>query len=162
MDSISPQPETINTTNEPDTQLLAQQSSGAKWFYWIAALSLINSAIFAFGGNISFILGLAVTQVVDGLFEVAISSGAPSAIKAIAVVIDLAIAAMFALFGYYANKGMALAFIVGIVIYVFDGLVYLAVSDMLAAGFHAFALFFIIRGFLASRKLTAAAKYQLV
>lgn len=161
MDSIYPQSETTdttNTTNEPDPQLLAQIKSGSNWFYWIAGLSLINSAIFAFGGNVSFILGLAVTQVVDGIVEMAISSGVPSAVKAVAVVIDLIIAAMFALFGYYANKGMALAFIVGIVIYVLDGLVYLAVGDMLAAGFHAFALFFIIRGFLASRKLAADAK----
>jgi len=153
MDSIFPQTETNNIINEPDPQLLAQLKSGANWFYWIAGLSLVNSAIYAFGGQISFILGLAVTQVIDALSDTAIAAGAPTALKAVAVVIDLVITAMFALFGYYAGKGLIWPFIVGIAFYILDGLVYLAGGDMFAAGFHAFALFFIIRGFLASRKL---------
>lgn len=44
----------------PDTQgvnrnFLEQQcASGANWFYWIAALSLINSVIFISGGKSQF------------------------------------------------------------------------------------------------------------
>jgi hypothetical protein len=158
MESIfSQSQDKANETNETDPQLLAQLKGGANWFYWVAGLSLVNSIIFAFGGNVSFILGLAVTQVVDGLVDVAIASGAPSAVKAFAIVLDLIIAAMFGIFGYFAHKGIGLAFIIGIVIYILDGLVYLIVGDILAAGFHAFALFFIFRGFLARRRLATSA-----
>ena len=155
MQSIVPPDEnqTVNNTNEIDPDTLAQVRSGANWFYWIAGLSLINSAIFLFGGEISFILGLAVTQVIDGLVGAAIAEGAPGGLKVIAVGLDLVVAFIFVLFGYFSNKGLALAFIIGSIIYIFDGLIYLAVGDMLAAGFHVFALFFIIRGFLASRRL---------
>jgi thiosulfate reductase/polysulfide reductase chain A len=36
----------------------------ASWFYWIAALSLINSIIVMAGGNWHFIIGMGVTTVV--------------------------------------------------------------------------------------------------
>ena len=73
--------------------------------------------------------------------------------KFVAIVVNLVITAIFALFGYFANKRFAAAFIIGSVLYALDGLIYLALGSMFAAGFHVFALFFIIRGFLASRQL---------
>lgn len=157
MQSIVPPDENqpVNNSNEIDPDTLARMRGGANWFYWIAGLSLVNSAIFLFGGEVSFILGLAVTQVIDGLVGAAIAEGAPAGLKVIAVGLDLVVAFIFVLFGYFSNKGFALAFIVGSVIYILDGLIYLAVGDMLAAGFHVFALFFIIRGFLASRKVAS-------
>lgn len=153
MDSIFQDPEKEASNTEPDEDVIAQVRSGANWFYWIAGLSLVNSAIYAFGGDISFILGLAITQVVDGIADASIVEGAPAGLKFIAVGIDLVIAFIFILFGYFANKGLAWAFIVGSVVYIFDGLIYLLFDSMFAAAFHAFALFFIVRGFLASRKL---------
>lgn len=158
MEPIFTNPETENrqSSNEPDPETLAQVKSGANWFYWIAGLSLVNSAIYAFGGDISFILGLAVTQLVEGVADAAIAEGLPSMLKVVAVVVSLLISGVFALFGYYANKGMAAAFIVGIGLYVLDGLLYLALGSLFAAGFHVFALFFIVRGFLASRQIPKA------
>ena len=49
---------------------------------------------------------------------------------------------------------MAWIFIVGTVLYVLDGVIFLLFGDILSIGFHAFALFFIIRGFLAANKLS--------
>jgi len=94
--------------------------------------------------------------VCEGGTYAAMAEGLPSLLKAVAIVINLVINGMFALFGYYANKGVAVAFIVGIGLYVLDGLLYLAVGSMLAAGFHVFALFFIVRGFMASRQIAKA------
>ena len=155
MEPIFTNPATENhpVSNEPDPETLAQMKSGANWFYWIAGLSLVNSAIYAFGGEISFILGLAVTQLVEGIADAAIAEGLPSMVKGVAVVVSLLISGVFALFGYFANKGMAAAFVVGIGLYLLDGLLYLALGSMFAAGFHVFALFFIVRGFLASRQV---------
>jgi len=153
MESIFPQTETPNTDNEPDSALLAQLRSGAGWFYWIAGLSLVNSLIYAFGGEVTFIAGLAITQLIDGISDAFIAEGAPAALKAVATVFNVGLSILFALFGYFAGKGIGWVFIVGIVIYVIDGLLYLVLGSMFAAGFHAFALFFIIRGFIASHKL---------
>ena len=158
MEPIYTNPETENrpVSNEPDPEAVAQMKSGANWFYWIAGLSLVNSAIYAFGGDISFILGLAATQMAEGITDPAIAEGLPSFLKAVAIVINLVITGVFALFGYYANKGMAAAFIVGIVLYILDGLLYLAIGSLFAAGFHVLALVFIVRGFLASRSIAKA------
>ncbi len=140
----------------PDPVDPAHLRGGANWFYWIAGLSAINSAIFAFGGNTAFIAGLGFTQLADGVIDLSIQQGGPSVLKAVAVVFDIILIIVFALFGYFANKRFSAAFIVGILIYAADALLLLVLGAFLTAGFHAFALFFIIRGFLACRKINAA------
>jgi hypothetical protein len=125
-----------------------QCGSGANWFYWIAALSLINSIIFISGGNINFIAGLGITQLIDG-----ISSQFGPMAKYIALGFNIMIAGVFALFGFLANKKFSWAFIIGIIFYIIDGLLFLLVLDILAIAFHAFVLYYIFKGFFAVRKL---------
>lgn len=60
---------------------------------------------------------------------------------------------IFALIGYYANKAINAVFIGGMVIYAIDGIVWLLLGSLFAAGFHVFALVMIYRGFLASREV---------
>ena len=140
----------------PDLQELeARMKSGSTWFYWIAGLSGINSAIYAFGGDVAFLAGLGLTQVADALVDAAIESGLPAAVRYVAIVFNFVLVALFAFIGYYAGKRSSIAFIVGIVIYFFDALLVLLLGMWLGSAFHAFALFFIIRGFLACRTLNA-------
>ena len=140
-------------TQQPDAENVAKTKRGANWFYWIAALSLINSAIYVFGGNLSFIAGLAVTQIVDAVSDVAISYGLPSVFKAVAVVIDLAAAGLFVFFGYYAGRGSSSTFVAGITIYAIDAVLCLLIGSYFSAAFHGYALFSIVGGLLASRRL---------
>ena len=144
----------LNTEPEevsPETR--AQLKSGANWFYWIAGLSLINSAIFIFGGNVNFIAGLAYTQLIDAIFDASVSQGAPSGIIAVAAVIDLVVVVVFALIGYFSNKAINAVFIGGMLIYAVDGVIWLLLGSLFAAGFHVFALVMIFRGFMASREI---------
>jgi hypothetical protein len=136
-------------------ELEGRMKSGANWFYWIAGLSAINSAIYAFGGDVAFLAGLGFTQVADALVDVGIESGLPAAVKTVAIVFNFAVVALFAFIGYYAGKGSSIGFIIGIVIYFFDALLVLLLGMMFGAAFHAFALIFIVRGFLACRTLNA-------
>ena len=136
-------------------ELEAKVRSGANWFYWIAGLSAINSVIYLFGSPVSFLAGLGFTQLADALVDAAIDNGLPSAVKAVAVIFNFMLVAAFALFGYYANKRFSAAFVVGIVLYVLDAVLLLMLGIWFSAGFHAFALFFIIRGFLACRTINA-------
>lgn len=140
-------------TPKNDENTIRQLKNGADWFYWIAGLSLINSLILAFGGNFTFIAGLAITQIVNALAIAAVDQGMSSSVIAVAVVFEIICAGVFALFGYYANRGFAAAFIAGIVIYLLDALLAIVIGSWIGGAFHLFALFFIFRGFLASRKL---------
>ena len=138
---------------EPDAATLAQLKSGANWFYWIAGLSLVNSAIFAFGGQVSFIAGLAYTQIIDALADAAAGERGSPVIHAVAIVFDLILVAIFALIGYYANKAINAVFIGGMIIYAIDAVIWLLLGSYFAAGFHVFALFMIFKGFTASREV---------
>ncbi len=138
---------------EPDAVTLAQLKNGANWFYWIAGLSLVNSAIFAFGGQVNFIAGLAFTQIIDAVADAAAGEGGSTAIRAVAIVFDLILVAIFALIGYYANKAINAVFIGGMIIYAIDALIALLLGSYFAAGFHVFVLIMIFKGFTASREV---------
>lgn len=135
--------------------LVETMKSGANWFYWIAGLSVVNTIIYISGAQWSFLAGLGLTQLADGLVDVAIENGAPSMLKAVAIAFDFVVVAMFGFFGYYAGKRRWVVFLIAIVIYVFDGLLLLMIGDIAGPAFHAFALFFIVRGFIACRSLNA-------
>ncbi len=125
-----------------------KMKSGANWFYWIAALSLINTIISISGGRFSFIFGLGLTQVVD-----AFAGEAGRAAIVPQLIISAFIAALVAGFGFLANKEHAWAFWVGMVCYAGDGLLCLLARDFLATAFHAWAIFGIYGGVKALQSL---------
>lgn len=123
---------------------------GANWFYWIAGLSVINSLIMANGSNTHFVVGLGIAEVFDAAGRGLHGSG-----QAVALGLSLAIAGVFVLFGYFANKMQQWSFIVGMALYALDALLLLSVSDMLSVGFHALVLFFLFKGYTAARTFTS-------
>ncbi len=135
---------------------------GANWFFWIAALSLVNSLIFLFGGSMNFIIGLGMTQIIDGFTAgiileatetMQVSSVFITGIKGAGLLLVVGVLSVFVLFGILARKRFQWAFIVGMVIYAMDGLIFLFVGDILSLGFHVFALFGLLGGLQALRKL---------
>ena len=141
---------------EPNRDELEMRlKNGANWVYWIAGLSVINSLIYISGSDVSFLAGLGFTQLVAAFVDIAIESGAPAAMRGVSIVFSLVVVVVFGLFGYYANKRFTAAFVVGIILYFLDGLLLLLLGVFFSAGFHAFALIFIVRGFLACRELNA-------
>jgi len=127
---------------------LRQLKSGGSWFYWIAALSLINSVAAFSESSWRFIIGLGATQVFDALGG-RIGGGG----KLVALALDLLAAGVFILFGVFGLKGHAWAFIVGMILFAVDGLVFIVVQDWLGVGFHCFVLYCLFRGFQACRVL---------
>jgi hypothetical protein len=131
--------------------------SGANWFFWIAGLSLVNSLIILFKGEWSFVIGLGATQIVDGIASVVIEDIEANAVTIVRIVtlgLDTLIALVFVLFGWLARKRMGWAFILGMLLYFIDGLIFLLVQDWLSIGFHGFALFYIFGGYASLKKLT--------
>lgn len=136
--------------------LEAKHKNGAGWFTWIAILSLVNSIIILSGAGWSFLIGLGMTQIVDGiaLAGAGQSPGAATAWKAAAFVVDLGISGLFLLFGYFAKRRAVWAFVVGMAIYAIDGAILLYFEAFPAAIFHAFALVGLYRGLQASKELS--------
>jgi hypothetical protein len=136
-------------------ELTRRMKSGANNFYWIAALSVINSFVLEFGGNSYFVVGLASSLFVDGFF-VGFANEFPDAAifaKLIGLAISLFIAGIFALFGFFANKGKRWAFIVGMVFYAIDTLIMLAFQEWMGLIFHGLFLFGLFGGIRALDQL---------
>jgi len=132
---------------------VAQMRSGASWFYWIAALSLVNSVAAFAGSSWRFIIGLGVTQIID---EFGGQLGAAG--KGVSLGLDLLAAGVLVLFGIFGHKGHLWAFIVGMVLFALDGGIFLLKQKWLDVGFHAFILFCLFRGFMGCRELKAATR----
>jgi hypothetical protein len=126
--------------------------SGASWFFWIAALSVVNSILFAAGSNWGFVIGLGIADAADAFGEVVITGVAGTVI---ALAFDVLVAAGFAGLGLAARKGAQWAFIVGMVIYGLDALLLAWAADWLSVAFHGLALFYLFKGFQASRQLAS-------
>jgi hypothetical protein len=139
-------------TEQAVYELRQRSHSGANWFIWIAVLSMVNTVISLSGGEWNFVVGLGLTQMIDGLAAGVAEQGVGAA-TIVALVLDLTVAGLFVVFGLLARKEMLWAFIAGAVIYVLDGLLFVFVGGWLSVGFHAFALYGIYKGFDATRRL---------
>lgn len=136
-------------------ELTRRMKSGANNFYWIMALSVINSILSLTGSSTYFVIGLAVTLIVDGM-TIGLSQSLPDAsiiVKIIGLVLSILVAGIFALFGYFASQGKRWAFFVGMVLYGLDGLIMLAFADWIGVLFHAFFLWGLFNGLKALGQL---------
>jgi hypothetical protein len=139
------------------TQLAQGYRSGVKWFYWIAALTIITSFITFFGGGIRFLISMGVTQFIDAV-GAGLAKELGSGAQVVALVLDLIVTGVFALFGYLAGKKMLWAYIAGMVIFLLDGLLSLALMYIVGVIAHAVVLFFLFRGFQAGQSLISLEK----
>ena len=121
---------------------------GASWFLWIGLLSVVNSILMFTDGGRFFVAGLGVNMVVDTL-----AKGMQSGGILLDAVVNGIVVLLFLLFWTQARKGAKWAFLVGMALYAADSLIFLAVQDWLAFGFHVFALWRILSGFCAARAL---------
>lgn len=125
----------------------ARQRNGINWFFWIAGLSLVNSAIFLTGGGITFVVGLAFTQFVDAFMAlVAEELGMRAVPVLIAYFADIVIAAVFVGFGFLGRKGYRWVVVGGMAVYALDAAIFVWLQDWLAVGFHAWALWGLWQG----------------
>lgn len=131
-----------------DAELEARLKSGASWFYWIAAVSLINSIIVMTGKQWGFAIGLGITQVIDHTM-----ANAGTAARATAFTINLIAAGIVAGFGFFAIKKQTWAFIVGLIVLALDTVLTALLQAWISTAFHVWALVSIFMAFKASRAL---------
>ncbi|MDX9863446.1 MAG: hypothetical protein RBT34_01440 [Anaerolineaceae bacterium] len=132
--------------------------SSARWFFWIAGLSLLNSIVFRLDGQVNFLFGLGITQLVDGINRAILEEGLlenTRLISGFSMVLVLLLSGLFVFFGLLTRKKMKWAFFVGTILYVLDGLILVLLQDYLNAAFHGYILFSLIRGWKAIQDLHA-------
>lgn len=115
---------------------------GARWFYWIAALSVIQAMMAASGSFYGTVVGLGSVQALNR------AAGFQTAVMAQALIV-----AAFAAFGYFASRRAQWAFVVGMALYALDGALFLTTRGFLPIIFHAFVLYRMFDGLMACNML---------
>src|SRR5262245_3912821 len=121
--------------------------SAARWFWWIAGLSLVNTVLAQTGNDANFVVGLGITAMADALF---------AGDKAVGFVVDAIAIGFFVLMGWQAQRGKLWAFYLGLGVYTLDALIYAALKDWLPVGFHALIIYFIAKGAMQLRAMQRA------
>jgi len=119
---------------------------GADWFFWIAILSLINSLIVYYYQTPNSPLALGITRWLDGT-----TTGFNASMTTGGLLTNLLVALVLAVFGLLSRRGNDIAFVVGIFLYVIDAMLVIGLRDFFGFGVHLIALFFLVKGLLASR-----------
>lgn len=147
-------PPVLSTPAPIDRAALAQANpaviSGARWFWWIAGLSLVNTIMLHAGSQTSFVIGLGFTLMADVVFQ---------ELKVVAFSIDALALGFFVAMGWFAGKGQFWAFVTGIIFYLLDACIYLFFQDWMSVGFHALALVYMAKGAMALRGAIQAAEF---
>jgi len=122
-------------------------ASSARWFWWIAGLSLVNLFLFYSGSNTSFVVGLGMTAVVSAMFTDP---------KVVGLVLSALIIGHYGVIGYFALREKLWAFYIGLVVYVLDALIYAFFEDWMPVAFHAYVIFHLFKGISALRGRSTA------
>ncbi|HEV7892645.1 MAG TPA: hypothetical protein VGP08_18675 [Pyrinomonadaceae bacterium] len=166
---MEPQTQTLFDSQPSDNISRRQDEqhvkSGANWFYLIAGLSLVTSIISLVGGGWAFFVSLGITQIIDSFANALTARWGGGSVKIVAFLFDVLAAGAFALMGYFASKRQTWAFLVGMVLYALDALVFLglilvfdslSLSAFIMVAFHAYVLWKLFSGYAASARLVAS------
>jgi len=126
--------------------------SGARWFFWIAGLSVVTSLLSLSGSNIAFFLSLGTTQVIDA-FARGLATELGDGTKVVALILDVLIAGVFAVIGWFALKRHLWSFILGMILFALDALILMAFQIWISFVFHALVIFWIFKGYQAGKSL---------
>jgi len=117
---------------------------GAGWFFWIAAMSLINSFAAFSGSDAGFALGL---SIVYPLGEAGANFGATGSL--IALVLGLALTLLYFFFGVAGWKKYFTPYLLGMSLYAGDTALAFVTFDWISAAIHVVALVFMCQGLIA-------------
>jgi len=147
---IAPSPSSENARAAERLAWEQRLNGSAKWFYWIAAFSVVNAGLTVSGANLRFIIGMGVTDVVAAIGQRAGGAGVMAAL-----VVTAFVAGLCGLFGYLGLRKHVWVFWVGMLLYALDGAILLLLQDFLSAAFHGWVLFNLFQGVKALKHLKA-------
>ena len=140
----------------PLADALRTVQSSASWFWWVAGLSMINAISAMLHSGYGMVLGLGITQMIDAMVFYGLD-GEPvqpaMATRTVHLALVLGICGVFVALGVFAKRHSALAFVIGMVLYLADSMVYVLARDWIGVGFHAFVLFMLWSGYATLRAI---------
>jgi hypothetical protein len=149
-----------NTDYEP-RKVIENAVRGCGWFRLVAVFSLINTVLHLFKADLTFVVGLGATQFIDGVIIVAsqeMTGGARTAIIILGTLVNVSLAGVFLGIWRFSKAGSRVAYVLGMILYLLDGLLFVWLGDWVGIGFHAFFLFMMLGGYhFASQRRTAEA-----
>lgn len=130
----------------PQVRSAARMRIAASWFYWIAGLSVLNAILSATQSGWVSLFGLGIVTQVFGAW------GRNAGVSpAVVLALGVLVASVFVVFGIFANKGQSWAFLVGMVLYGLDALLFIPGGYWLSIAFHAYVLYRLFTGFQQAR-----------
>jgi len=133
---------------EQKLKLQSRMRAGAGWLMAVAIFSVLNSVLMMFDAKLHFIVGLGITQIADGVGKAGGTAGGVAGL-----VVTLIAAGVFVVFWKFAREGEHWAFLIGMILYGLDGLIFLGFGLWLDLAFHAFAIFNLYKGLGALKAL---------
>jgi hypothetical protein len=141
------------------SEVREKAAKAAGWFIAVMAFSVINSALTLMGADLSFVIGLGTTMMADGIMIAALND-----LLAINRLIGIVVSLLLYTIGFVpmfivwkrSKNGSKRAYLLGMVLYLIDGFIFVAVGDLVGIGFHAFFLFSMWGGYQFIKKLEEA------
>ena len=131
--------------NQKQTKII---SNGASWFLWIAILSSLNIVALLFKQNVNFVIGLGTNYVIIGIID-AIRRITGTNFMALGIILSFLISGLFILIWNKSKKGNHKVYLIGMIWYTLDTLIFLISKEWYSIGFHIFALLGLYGGYKA-------------
>jgi hypothetical protein len=144
----------VNTQTLERIRLDHRLKVGAGWFFWIAALTLVNTAMILINQHsVDFIIALGITQRIDAFF---ILLSSQMLVSNLCIIITTALCAgLFLFLGVRASQGQRWAFTLGMILYGLDSLFFIFQKDSIGLLFHVFVLLGLLGGLQALHEINS-------
>jgi len=158
-------PTPTSTYDGAVAELVKKVNSSAGWLFVVAGLSLINTVLALSGSDRTFLFGVTITMIIDGIAS-AVVDGQEGPLVIVTRVIEfgcnMVVMGILIALGILGRRAKTWAFVTAVVLYGLDtlltaGLALLDSQLWITAGIHVFVLFVLVNGLLNCRKLNALA-----
>lgn len=142
----------ISRIENEKAQHFSNFKSGVTWFFWLAAISVVNLIIrFTNPENTTrFAIGFSISKYLEENPVALFGNVAP---KTVALVLSILLIGLIVLLGFVAYKRNKLAYIVGLVLYALDIIPAAMIGDLYAVIFHVIVVGFLVWGLIHLIKL---------
>lgn len=128
--------------------------SGASWISMVGILSFVNTLLTLFKATLRFTIGLGLTTLIDyfAFFFMQRSPDNRTLFIVINVGINLMIALIFVVLGWFAKRENGWAYLTAIILYSIDTFIMIWLQNWMGVIFHLVALVIMVMGYIALRK----------
>jgi len=138
--------EKIKTEKEDNLKQKKSITNGASWFLWIAILSMINLVMLIANQNLQFIVGLGVNYFILGVMA-GVGHSIGTNLLPLGYVLSFLFSGLFLFFWRKSKSENKTIYLIGLIVYGLDSLIFLFSKEWLGLGFHIFVFFGLANGY---------------